>query len=140
MSDKTSLQEVLQTLDPVLSPKSYVYVGIADQSLLKVFGYDPFAFYRDAEGITLILRKEDADNNLLKYDGVFCKISFNVEFSSECAGLTAILSSALAKAGIGIKPIHTAFKGHVLVKQEDAHTALEILTALQAKIQGLSAH
>ena len=45
MSDKTSLQEVLQTLDPVLSTESYVYVGVADQSLLKVFGYDPFAFY-----------------------------------------------------------------------------------------------
>ncbi|GGZ96982.1 hypothetical protein DC083_04675 [Ignatzschineria ureiclastica] len=140
MSHRNSLQDVLQNIDPVLSSETYVYVGLADHSLLKVLGFDPLAFYKEAEGITLILRKEEADNNFLKYEGEYCKITLNVPFKPISTGLTAIISSALAKAGIGIKPVHTIYNSYVLINKPDAHIALEIITALQRKIQGINAH
>ncbi len=140
MSKPSSLQEVLQNLDPVISQHTYVYVGVNNQSLLKVLGYDPLAFYKEKSGITLILRKEDADNNFLTYENEFCKITLNAPFHFDCTGLTAIISSALAKAGIAIRPIQTVYSRFILIEKGDAHTALEILVSLQKKIQGFSAH
>ncbi len=140
MSNRTSLQDVLQSIDPSLSSETYVYVGVPTQSLLKVLGYEPIAFFRENEGITLLMRKEDADNNFLKYDGEYCKITLDVPFSEASTGLTAIVSSALAKAGIDIKPIQTVYNSYIMINKDDAHTALEIMQALQTKIQGLSAH
>lgn len=140
MSNPSSLQEVLQNLDPVISQHTYVYVGVTNQSLLKVLGYDPIAFYKENAGITLILRKEEADNNLLTYTHEYCKIDLNAPFHIDCTGLTAILSSSLAKAGVAIRPYQTAYSRSLFVKKDDAHTALEILISLQKKIQGFSAH
>lgn len=140
MSKPSSLQEVLQNLDPVISQHTFVYVGVTNQSLLKVLGYDPVAFYKEKAGITLILRKEEADNNFLTYDNEFCKIDLNAPFHFDCTGLTAIVSSALAKAGIAIRPVQTAYSRFILIEKDDAHTALEILITLQKKIQGFCAH
>ena len=140
MSEETSLQKILQQLNPSLSAETYVFVGVNNQSLLKVLGYDPLAFFKEPEGITLILRKTEADNNLLKYDKELCRITFNAPYHFECAGLNAIIASALAKAGIGVTPIKTLYKRSILVDKGDAHTALEILQSVQTKVQGIKAH
>lgn len=140
MSEESSLQKILQQLNPALTSKTYVFVALTNQSLLKVLGYDPVAFYKEAEGITLILRKEEADNNMLHYDKELCRIVFNAPHHFECTGFNAIISSALAKAGIGTTPIKTIYKRSILVDKEDAHTALEILQALQNKVQSIKAH
>lgn len=140
LQKEASLQEILQNLDPVIAPETYVYVGVSNQSLLKILGFDPVAFFKEPEGITLILKKEDADNNLLGYQSEFCRIILNAPYTMLCAGLTAIVSSALAKAGISVIPILTAYKRSIFVEKEDAQTALEILNALQNKVQGLGAH
>ena len=137
---EVSLQDILQNLDPVMAPETYVYVGVSNQSLLKVLGFDPVAFFKEPEGITLILKKEDADNNFLNYQTEYCRIILNAPFAMRCVGLTAIVSSALAKAGISIIPILSAYKRSILVEKEDALTALEILNAMQKKVQGLGAH
>lgn len=137
---EVSLQDILQNLDPVMAPETYVYVGVSNQSLLKVLGFDPVAFFKEPDGITLILKKEDADNNFLNYQTEYCHIILNAPFAMRCVGLTAIVSSALAKAGISIIPILSAYKRSLLVEKEDAHTALEILNAMQKKVQGLGAH
>lgn len=140
MSKESSLQEILQQLEPALSPNTYVYVGVSNQSLLKVLGYDPIAFFKEKEGITLILKKEDADNNFLTYQYEMCQIVLNAPYYFDCTGLTAILSSALAKAGITVIPQLTAYKRSLYVKKEDAHTALEILKVMQSKVQSMGAH
>ena len=140
MPKSSDLQEVLQNIDPVLSPQTYVYVAVANQSLLKVLGYDPIAFYKEKAGITLILHKEEADNNFLEYDQEYNMIDLNTPNIGDCTGLVSIISSALAKAGIPLRPLQTAYSRFIFVHKEDAHTALEILSSLQKKIQSLSAH
>lgn len=140
MTKSSDLQEVLQNINPVLSAHTFVYVAVANQSLLKVLGYDPIAFYKEKAGITLVLRKEEADNNFLVYDQEYSMIDLNAPDASNCTGLIAIISSALAKAGISLRPIQTAYSRLIFVHKEDAHTAIEILSSLQKKIQSLSAH
>lgn len=115
MSEETSLQQILQQLNPSISTDTFVFVAINNQSLLKVLGYDPIAFFKEPEGITLVLRKEDADNNMLKYDKELCRITFNAPYHFECAGFNAIIASALAKAGIGVTPLKTLYKRSLLV-------------------------
>lgn len=140
MTKESSLQEILQQLEPALSTETFVYVGVSSQSLLKVLGYDPVAFFKEKEGITLIVRKEDADNNFLSYQHELCQIVFHAPFHFDCVGLTAIVTSALAKAGISVIPQLTVYNRSLYVKKEDAHTALEILKVMQAKVQSMGAH
>ena len=140
MTKESSLQEILQQLEPALSTETFVYVGVSSQSLLKVLGYDPVAFFKEKEGITLIVRKEDADNNFLSYKHELCQIVFHAPFHFDCVGLTAIVTSALAKAGISVIPQLTVYNRSLYVKKEDAHTALEILKVMQAKVQSMGAH
>lgn len=140
MSLETSLQQILQQLNPSISTDTFVFVAINNQSLLKALGYDPIAFFKEPEGITLVLRKEEADNNMLAYDKELCRITFNAPYHFECAGFNAIIASALAKAGIGVTPLKTLYKRSLLVDKDDAHTALEILRSVQQKVQGIKAH
>ena len=112
MSLETSLQQILQQLNPSISTDTFVFVAINNQSLLKVLGYDPIAFFKEPEGITLVLRKEEADNNMLAYDKELCRITFNAPYHFECAGFNAIIASHLQKQGLVLPPLRLSTSVH----------------------------
>lgn len=128
MSGETNLNKLLQSLNPVLNPGEYVFCVAEDLHL-----FDPndlVMTFREKEGVTLILRKEQADKLALKYDFVASWITLEVHSSLAAVGLTAKFSAVLASAGISCNVVAGYYHDHIFVSSAEALNALNLLQSL----------
>jgi uncharacterized protein len=126
----SDLATLLRTLQPHLNSGVYVYTQIPLER--DIAGMDTIATMREREGITLILREEEAQRHALPVLFRAAWITLTVHSDLQAVGLTAAFSHALADAGIGCNVIAGANHDHVFVPVEHAQRALETLCALQA--------
>ena len=87
---------------------------------------------QEPEGLTLIIKAQDAQREHLPFHGLFRCIRLEVHSSLESVGLTARLSTALAEQGISANLIAGAHHDQVLVPEQSAVQALQILESLSA--------
>ncbi len=88
------------------------------------------ASFREAEGLTLLVTKEDADKAGFNYESVFRGITLTVHSSLEAVGLTAAVSGKLAEEGISANMIAAYYHDHIFVPAEEADAALSALEEL----------
>jgi hypothetical protein len=126
VSDLTTL---LRTMEPILNSGVYVYTRIPLER--DIAGIDTIATMREREGITLILREEEAQRHALPVLFRAAWITLTVHSDLQAVGFTAAFSRALADAGIGCNVIAGATNDHVFVPAEHAQRALDTLRGLQ---------
>ena len=126
----SDLATLLRTLEPVLNSGVYVYAQVPLER--DIANIDTIATVREREGITLILREEEAQRHALPVLFRAAWITLTVHSDLQAFGLTAAFSRALADAGIGCNVIAGANHDHVFVPVQHAQRALETLRALQA--------
>lgn len=122
------MQQLLRKLEPELNEGTYVFVSVP-----KLSGIAPEAIigqFHEAEGITLILKQEQADKLGLYYDFVAAWITLKVHSALEAVGLTAAFSNVLAKSGISCNVVAGYYHDHIFVNQSDGKRAMDILNAL----------
>lgn len=123
----TDLSELLSGLSPRLNAGRYVFVqavaGIPP-------GTEPIATVREDEGLTLVLSQQQADEEALPYTFVAAWITLEVRSALEAVGLTAVVSTALAEAGISANVMAGFSHDHLFVPYERAADAVRVLTAL----------
>ena len=128
MSGETSLTLMLSSLAPSLLPGEFVYCTCPDADYGDYAELSPLASFREAEGLSLVLPREQADSAHRSYQGVFRCISLALHSSLESVGLTAAISQRLASRGISANVIAACFHDHILVPAalaRDAMAALE---------------
>jgi len=132
MSDPIGdLATLLRHLEPALHDGVYVYVQLpADADASR---FDAVATVREREGLTLIVREEDAARAGLTPLFRARWITLTVHSDLQAVGLTAAFSRAIADAGIGCNVIAGAVHDHVFVPAERAEDALAALRALQSQ-------
>jgi hypothetical protein len=128
VSGERDLQTLLRTAEPEVRPATFVFVVVSDESLLDKL--EPEATIREAEGLTAVVRRERADALGLTYDYVAAWITLRVHSALDAVGLTAAVSTALARAGISCNVIAGFHHDHLLVPANRAAEALETLTNL----------
>ncbi len=112
----------MSDLDPVRRPGEFVFAE----------GGEPAeATVREDEGLTVVLRRERADELGLAYDYVAAWITLRVDSTLEQVGLTALFSRALADAGISCNVLAGLRHDHLLVPADRADEALEVLRGLR---------
>ena len=112
----------MSDLDPVRRPGEYVFVE----------GGEPAeATVREDEGMTVVLRRERADELGLPYDYVAAWITLRVDSTLEQIGLTALFSRALADAGISCNVLAGLRHDHLLVPADRAGEAIDVLRGLR---------
>lgn len=126
MAGEKDLAMLLATLEPRLQEGDYVFCSVP------VLGggvnlEDVVLLFREAEGITLILRREVADQLGLPYGFVAAWITLTVHSSLEAVGLTAAFSKVLAEAGISCNVIAGYYHDHIFVGREEVGRAMEVL-------------
>lgn len=125
------LATLLRQLEPALHEGVYVYAQLpagADASQ-----FDTVATVREREGLTVILREDEAARAGLVALFRARWITLTVHSDLQAVGLTAAFARALADAGIGCNVIAGAVHDHVFVPAERAHDALAALRALQTQ-------
>ncbi|MBD9414445.1 ACT domain-containing protein [Pseudomonas sp. PDM16] len=128
MTGETSLAKLLTSMAPRLNPGEYVFCTLARPGAEHTA--NALGSFREAEGTTLILPRDEAERLELGFDYVAAWITLEVHSSLAAVGLTAAFASALAKAGISCNVIAGYHHDHLFVARDDAKHALAVLRAL----------
>lgn len=131
MSGITELDKLLRSIRPVLLAPEFVFCTVAG-GLREYFQLEPVATCIEPEGLTLVLKKADAQRAGLSFSGSFRQITLTVHSSLEAVGLTAAVSAKLASKGISANVIAAFYHDHIFVPSGQAQLALSALEELGA--------
>ncbi len=126
VSGERDLQILLATMEPRLEEGEWVFVTvprIPDE-------ITPLATFAEPEGLSAVIRLEDAVRAGLDHDFVAAWISVGVHSALDAVGLTAALASQLTSANISCNVVAAHHHDHLFVPIDSAHEALSLLQSL----------
>jgi len=135
MSVETKLDTLIASMSPELMDEDYVFCTFPNTFYGQLKDLQPCAAVQEDEGLTLIFSKIKADENNLKYETIFKRISLKVHSSLEAVGLTAAFSKALSETGISANVIAGFYHDHIFVQAEEAEKAVQVLKELSASMK-----
>ncbi len=127
MAGESDLTTLLRSMHPVIREGDYVYALWPHGRPLEG---NIEAAVREAEGLTVVLRREEAGRLGLSYDFVAAWITLQIHSALEAVGLTAAVSSALTAAGISCNVLAGFHHDHLLVPSTERRHAMEVLELL----------
>ncbi|WP_038516612.1 ACT domain-containing protein [Streptomyces noursei] len=133
MAGETDLQKLLGGMRPRLNPGRYVFATVAGGVPP---GLAPVVTVAEPEGLTLVLRQEDADAAGLAYAYVAGWITLRVHSALEAVGLTAAVATALADVGLSCNVVAGFHHDHLFVPYESAGRAVAVLEDLAGRSAG----
>jgi hypothetical protein len=128
MAGEIDLSKLLASLAPQLMVGDFVFCTIQDAEYGDFRELSPMASFHEAEGLTLLLTKEDADRAGFNCEFIFKGITLKVHSSLDAVGLTAAVSGKLAERGISANVIAGYCHDYVFVQSEKADAALSALS------------
>ncbi len=126
MSGETNLNRLLQSMQPALCQKQYVFCTVKERDS-HYLNLNPLGFFKEAEGLTLILERERADAAALSYISIFRKITLSIHSSLEAVGFLAAITAKLAEYEISVNPISAYYHDHLFVPISCADRAMKLL-------------
>ncbi|MER5733592.1 ACT domain-containing protein [Streptomyces sp. NPDC002138] len=131
MSGESDLRKLLSGMRPELNEGRYVFCTVPGPSAPA--GTTPVATVLESEGLTLVLRQEDADAAGLAYEYVAGWITLRIHSALDAVGLTGAFATALAAHGLSCNVIAGYHHDHLFVAVERAAEAVAVLEALAAE-------
>ncbi|WP_339459427.1 ACT domain-containing protein [Pseudomonas sp. EA_105y_Pfl2_R69] len=128
MAGETSLTTLLRSMNPQLNDGAYVFCSLSDAAQLD--GVQPLGSFQEAEGLTVILPRLQAEQLRLPYNYVAAWLTLHVHSALQAVGLTAAVAGALAQAGISCNVIAGFYHDHLFVAHADGPRALAVLQQL----------
>lgn len=125
MSGEKNLEILLKTMKPKHNLGEFVFCEV--QNLDHINANEIVMTFREEESITLITKKEIADQLQLHYSFIASWITLTIHSSLEAVGLTAAFSKALSENGISCNVVAAFYHDHIFVDQKDTEKAMEIL-------------
>tara|TARA_B110000444_G_C18747713_1_gene551130 strand:+ start:197 stop:580 length:384 start_codon:yes stop_codon:yes gene_type:complete len=119
--------ELLRNLDPVLLDEEYVFCTFPLSHYGDHVALNPLASFNEKEGLTLVIQKETAKLNNLKYEGIFKCISLKLISSLSSVGLTEKISKVLSENKISANMYAGYYHDHIFVPLEKAKDAFKLL-------------
>jgi hypothetical protein len=123
---ETELQKLLASMEPELHPDVFVFATLSPANF-KALQPEIWGWFREPEGITLILKKNAAETASLDYTYPSRLITLRVQSSLEAIGFLAVITERLAAAGISVNAISAYYHDHLFVPVDRAEQTLEIL-------------
>ena len=131
MAGETDLTQLLKTMQPRLREGEYVFCTLPDVTRCPP-DLDPVGYFKEDEGLTLMVLKPQADAAGLAYPAVFALITLTVHSSLEAVGFMAAIATHLASHGISVNPVSAFYHDHLFVPIKDAERAIALLQSLTA--------
>ena len=129
MNSETDLKTLLATMRPVLHEAPYVFCS-ASQGTYDKLPFEPLGMFHEQEGITLIITRQQANDNDLPYDTTWARITLTVHSSLSAVGFLAAITGKLAEAGISVNPVSAYYHDHLFVPWGMRMQAMDVLREL----------
>ncbi|GAB3475169.1 PfkB family carbohydrate kinase [Nocardiopsis coralliicola] len=123
------LGALLAGLQPELHPGTYVHASAEAVPP----GVRPVATFAEAEGLTLVCTRGEAEAAGLDHGPDSAWITLRVHSALDAVGLTAAVASALADAGLSSNVLAGYHHDHLFVPRADGRRAVELLERLSAE-------
>ena len=123
---ETDLATLIRSMSPRLRPGVFVFVST--NALHE--GVRPIMTFREAEGMTLIVPREQAAAAGLPAAFPSRMITLQIASSLEAVGFLAAITAELARAGIAVNPVSAFHHDHLFVPEARAEEAMAILRAM----------
>ncbi|MGA5499009.1 ACT domain-containing protein [Streptomyces cinereoruber] len=133
MNAERDLTRLLAGLRPELDPGRYVFTTVDGPAPT---GLAPVVTVAEPEGLTLVVRQEEADAASLPYDYVAGRITLRVHSALDAVGLTAAVARELADAGLSCNVVAGFHHDHLFVERARAEQALGLLNRLAGRSGG----
>lgn len=125
MSGETNLALLLKNMQPHLNDGEYVFCCV--EATLAINIADVLGFFREKEGVTVIISKALADELEMAYSFVASWITLSIHSALEAVGLTAAVSKVLADENISCNVIAAYHHDHIFIAKKDAEKAMGAL-------------
>jgi uncharacterized protein len=132
MTIERELSILIKNMQPELNEGHYVFC--MTDAAERIGLQNLVCFFKEKEGISVVIKKELADELGLSYSFVASWITLTVHSSLEAVGLTAAFSKALADNGISCNVLAAFYHDHIFVDSRHAEKAMLVLKALAASI------
>jgi len=126
MSGERNLTTLLRTMRPELQSGVFVFCSVAPDADL-AFTPPPLLVFREREGITLVVRRDEAERAGLSHQFAWRLITLSVHSALDAVGFLATVTTRLAAAGIGINAVSAFHHDHLFVPEDRAEEALQLL-------------
>ncbi|MDE9449794.1 ACT domain-containing protein [Aliiroseovarius sp. Z3] len=131
MAGERNLEKLLSSMSAELLDGLYVFATVPDGVLPS--GLRPRMLFHEAEGMTLILLKEEAEAHGLEFEFPCRMITLNIHSSLEAVGFLARITTALAAHDMGVNPVSGYFHDHLFVPDGRELDAIAVLDGFTAK-------
>ena len=129
MQPESYLKAILTKMDPILQKDEYVFCSVSSNEFSKLQP-SPIGWFHEAEGITIILKKETAEHEELDYEFPSRMVTLNVHSSLSAIGFLAAITEKLAAHGISVNAISAYYHDHIFVPTERTEEVMRLLSEL----------
>ena len=126
MAAELDLAALLRDMKPEMRDGIFVFCTIANNAEIPA-AFTPLLTFREPEGTTLVIRREEAERTGLPCHFPSRLITLTVHSSLEAVGLLAAITARLARAGISVNAVSAFYHDHLFVPEQRAEEALRLL-------------
>jgi hypothetical protein len=126
MTGTTDLNDLLRSIRPVLHDGEFVFCAVSFEDR-QSFDANAVCEFKEDEGVTLIMRRHEAERLKLNFTYICRMITLNVYSSLDTVGFLAAVTAKLAGHGISVNPVSAFYHDHLFVPVDKAEQAMKIL-------------
>ncbi len=126
MPGERDLKTLLRTMTPELQIGVFVFCTANSEADLACTPA-PLLLFREREGTTLVVRREEAERAGLPRQFASRLITLTVHSALDAVGFLAAVTARLAAAGISVNAVSAFHHDHLFVPEERAEEALQLL-------------
>ena len=129
MTGERDLDALLRQMKPEMQPGIFVFCTIAANEPIPA-ALNPRLTFREQEGTTLVILREEAEAAGLGYAFASRLITLTVNSALDAVGFLAAITARLAAAGISINAVSAFHHDHLFVPVDRADEAMALLVGM----------
>jgi hypothetical protein len=126
MAAERDLTALLENMKPELLPSVFVFSALLPSDPIPVT-VNPLLTFREQEGTTLVIPREEAEAAGLSHAFASRLITLTVHSALDAVGFLAAITARLAAAGISVNAVSAFHHDHLFVPVDKADEAMVLL-------------